>query len=99
MLKTLADFKRYAQPGAKLLRGFPETPDREPQIREVIVTRSNAIVFAPREDFPADLVRENPEKNGSWFYWPKASLCKIEHGKLTVMDTQGRAYITLEETQ
>jgi hypothetical protein len=69
-LKTLADFKRRAVPGARFLRSFPgrETPSR---IVTVAYAQSNAVVFPPNgvEATPDILKRiaDNPGRNGSWF--------------------------------
>lgn len=96
-MKNLSDFKRAAQVGAKFRRRLPDTT-----ITDKIVTvghvQTNAIAFPPGEATEAWLlaVKRNPQKNGSWFYWPKHGSYRIENGELIVYDTQKRDYFALK---
>jgi hypothetical protein len=95
-LKSLADFKRRAVPGSRFLRSFPgrDTPSR---IVTVAHAQSNAVVFPPNgfEPTPDILKRiaENPGRNGSWFWFPKAKHCRFEDGAMIVLDTEDRPFI------
>lgn len=99
-MKTLADFKKLARPGARFLRSFPgsEVPSR---IVMVAVVRSNALVFPPG-NASVEHIRSNPEKHGSWFYFPKARNCRFENGAIVVMDDLGRdsiAFLPLADAE
>jgi len=95
-LKNLADFKRRAVPGARFLRSFPgrDTPSR---IVTIAHAQSNAVVFPPIgvEATPDILKRiaDNPGRNGSWFWFPKAKHCRFEDGAMIVLDSEGRPII------
>ena len=95
-LKNLADFKRRAVPGARFLRCFPgrETPSR---IVTVAYAQSNAVVFPPAgvEPTPEILKRiaDNPGRNGSRFWFPKAKHCRFEDGAMIVLDSEDRPVI------
>lgn len=104
-MKSLADFKRLAVEGTKFNRRciFDEpngsgVPDR---IVQVVIRRSNAIVIPPSNAMGEvstylDLIRDNPEKYGSWFYFPKASECKFVDDEMIVIDFLGREYIAFK---
>jgi hypothetical protein len=95
-LKNLADFKRRAVPGARFLRSFPgrETPSR---IVTVAFAQSNAVVFPLNgvEPTPDVLKRiaDNPGRNGSWFWFPKAKHCRFEDGAMIVLDAEDRPIV------
>jgi hypothetical protein len=95
-LKNLADFKRRAVPGARFLRSFPgrDTPSR---IVTVAYAQSNAVVFPPAGVEPTpDILRriaDNPGRNGSWFWFPKAGRCRFEDGAMIVLDSEDRPVI------
>lgn len=66
-MNTLAELKRYLQPGVKILKieewGKPVAP--ESQMREVVKVQTNAVVF------------KTPTKPQSWLQWEAASLMEI----------------------
>ena len=98
-MQTLADFKRRAQPGAQFLRSFPGQAVK-PRIVTVAYVQSNALVFPPSgtEPTPEILARiaENPQRHGSWFWFPKASRCRFEDGAMIVLDSEGRPFISFK---
>ena len=95
-LKNLADFKRRAVPGARFLRSFPGR-DAPSRIVTVAYAQSNAVVFPPNGVEPTpDMLRriaDNPGRNGSWFWFPKAGRCRFEGGAMIVLDSEGRPVI------
>jgi hypothetical protein len=98
-MQTLADFKRRAKPGAQFLRTFPGQTV-QPRIVTVAYVQSNAIVFPPSgiEPTPDVLARiaENPQRHGSWFWFPKAGRCRFEDGAMIVLDSEGRPVIAFK---
>lgn len=95
-LKSLADFKRRAQVGARFVRSFPGQ-EVQGRIVTVAYVQSNAIVFPPSHDeaTPEVLARvaENPQRHGSWWYFPKADRCRFEDGQMIVLDLEDRPLI------
>lgn len=94
VLQSLADFKRFAKPGARFLRRFPGA-DTKSRIVTVAHTQSNAIVFPTGEATADELARvaANPARHGSWFYFPKAKDCRFEDGEMIVVTTEGHPLI------
>jgi hypothetical protein len=95
-MQNLADFKRRAKPGARFLRTFPGQAVK-PRIVTVAYVQSNAAVFPPNgcEATPEILARiaENPQRHGSWFWFPKAGRCRFEDGAMIVLDQEKRPVI------
>jgi len=71
-MKTLADFKRYAQVGAKFRRGFASAPDNV-EIRTVCHVQSNAVCFGE----PG-----SSRDSWAWVHWPKAADVEVKDGRL-----------------
>ncbi len=38
-------------------------------------------------------IAENPQRHGSWFWFPKAGRCRFEDGEMIVLDSEGRPSI------
>lgn len=98
-MQTLADFKRRAKPGAQFLRRFPGTGQKS-RVVTVAYTQSNAVVFPPNgcDVTPENLARiaENPNRHGSWFWFPKAARYRFEDGETIVLDQEGRPFIAFK---
>jgi len=78
--KTLAEFKRVLSLGDKLHafhHGNSIMPAKDLGVREVVVKQSNA--FALKTD------KGDGSFGQSWLEYPKASLAKIDEGKLIVL--------------
>ena len=86
-------FQAPRQPGARFKRRFLRDPVK-PRIVTVAYTQSNATVFVPQgfEPTPEILAKiaQNPQRYGSWFYFPKAKACRFKDGELIVLDSEGR---------
>jgi hypothetical protein len=93
-LRSLADFKRRARPGARFLRHFPKG-DAKPRIVTVAHAQSNAVAFPAGEATAEEMARvvANPNRHGSWFYFPKAKECRFEDGEMIVVTPEGNARI------
>ena len=93
-IKSLADFKRFAKPGTRLLRRFPDA-DAKPRIVTVAHAQSNAVAFPTGDATPEEMARvaANPARHGSWFYFPKAKACRFENGEMTVVTPEGHPLI------
>jgi hypothetical protein len=98
-MQTLADFKRRAKPGAQFLRRFLGQAV-QPRIVTVAYAQSNAVVFPPTgtDPTPEVLARiaDNPQRHGSWFWFPKAGRCRFEAGEMIVLDSEGRPFIAFK---
>ncbi len=98
-MQSLADFKRRAKPGARFKRRFLRDPVK-PRIVTVAYTQSNATVFVPQgfEPTPEILAKiaQNPQRYGSWFYFPKAKACRFKDGELIVLDSEGRPFLAFK---
>lgn len=98
-MRTLADFKRRAVPGAQFIRSFPGQA-KEPRLVTVAHAQTNAVVFPPAgcQATPEILahIAENPQGRGSWFHFPKASHCRFEDGEMIVLDLEGRPSIAFK---
>jgi len=93
-LQSLADFKRFAKPGARLLRRFPDA-GAKPRIVTVAYAQSNAVAFPVGEATPDEMARvaANPSRHGSWFYFPKAKACRFEGDEIIVVTPEGHPLI------
>ena len=93
-LQSLADFKRFAKPGARFVRRFPDA-SAKPRIVAVAYAQSNAIAFPTGEATPDEIERvaANPARHGSWFYFPKAKACRFEDGEMIVVNPEGHPLI------
>jgi len=93
-LQSLADFKRFARPGARFLRRFPDSETRS-RIVTVAHVQSNAVAFPTGEASTDEIahVAANPHRHGSWFYFPKAKHCRFEDGELIVVTPDGHPLI------
>jgi hypothetical protein len=98
-MQSLADFKRLAKPGAQFLRSFPGQATQS-RIVTVAYVQSNAIVFPPSGTKPTPEVlariAENPQRHGSWFWFPRASRCRFEDGAMIVLDSEDRPFIAFQ---
>ncbi len=98
-MQTLADFKRLAKPGAQFLRSFPGQTVKA-RIVTVAYVQSNALVFPPSgtDPTPEVLARiaQNPQRHGSWFWFPKAGRCRFEDGEMIVLDPDGHPLIAFK---
>jgi len=77
---TMADFKRKAQVGRYIKGGYHDKMDDE-EWREITKVQSNSIVVSRTI---------SGKKKGSYFWFPKASDCKIVDGTLYIYDKMVR---------
>ena len=93
-LQSLADFKRFARPGARFVRRFPDAGAKS-RIVTVAHAQSNAVAFPTGMATPDEMARvaANPARHGSWFYFPKARDCRFEDGEMIVVTREGRPLI------
>ena len=93
-LQSLADFKRFARPGARFLRRFPDA-GAKPRIVTVAHAQSNAVAFPTGKATPDEMARvaANPARHGSWFYFPKARACRFQRGEMIVVTPEGHPLI------
>ena len=93
-LQSLADFKRFAKPGARFLRRFPDA-GAKPRIVTVAYAQSNAVAFPVGEATADEMARvaANPARHGSWFYFPKARDCRFEGDEMIVVTPEGHPLI------
>ena len=96
-LQSLADFKRLARPGARFLRRFPEG-GAKPRIVTVAHAQTNAVAFPAGEATAEEMARvaANPNRHGSWFYFPKARECRFEDGEMIVVTPEGHPRIAFK---
>ena len=94
VLQSLADFKRFAKPGARFLRRFPNA-SAKPRIVTVAHVQSNAVAFPTAEATAEEMARvaANAARHGSWFYFPKARDCRFEDGEMIVVTPEGHPLI------
>ena len=94
ILRSLADFKRLAKPGACFLRSFPGM-EVKPRLITVAHAQSNAVAFPVGEATPDEMARvaANPARHGSWFYFPKAKACRFQGGEIIVVTPEGHPLI------
>jgi hypothetical protein len=93
-LQSLADFKRFAKPGARFVRRFPDA-SAKPRIVTVAYAQSNAVAFPTGAATPDEMgrVAANPARHGSWFYFPKAKACRFGDGEMIVVNPEGHPLI------
>jgi hypothetical protein len=94
-IRSLADFKRRAQPGARFLRTLPGTGST--RVITVAYVQSNAVVFPVGKATESEMQRlsGNPG-SGSWFWFPKAARCSFKDGEMTVANDRGQPIIAFK---
>jgi hypothetical protein len=89
-ITTLAAFKRALKPGTRWeTRSSHRAPNDQLisiwEEKEVIHAQSNAVAFSIGVSKTAIAAgKQNPHRNGSWLWFPKASACTFTEGSLRI---------------
>lgn len=105
-MKTLQDFQKAIQPGAKIVRRFPNSPSIQPQTSIVASVFRDFIVFASYSlemvelhkinlESHLEFIRQEPHRRGLHFDWPEPGTYRIEDSELIIHDKEGRDYVAL----